>query len=792
MKDGYYMKKRNILFVLMIVVLMSFGVFVAKNKNTVDVLSEQKVYLEGNEEEVGKMYIEVSEGSLKNQYTENNPLILTVNEEIIFHMAFSEEDYPNVKNVATSGVFAIGEGNIPSNVMVKVMNDQWYDEFRGIRFSFKPVAVGDCKVVIYNSNSNEVYETLYVRVMPSNQIRYRDDLLNKNVDNPSDVTVDTEKLIHFEAVLLGPLVMNGDVPSEENFRGSGFWSWDVPVTNVWKKLENNKWLVTYEIDTIGEGNFTIGLGRNGAGNLGSVAVHVVQNKIEVNKVKIGTYVYDHINKNVATRMFNGFNKGDNNPYNRYVIYIGEDITVNANVEEGYSFDLANSNTLDVKIESSYRNGVVSATFRGMHPGDNEILLRNGAGDITERFYVQVRYPFYVNTNNGEIGKDFIHEYLDVALADFYNSHPDAVVSNPDGVPQYVKNGFDYYMFYYLFNGNTVELSTYISADDDRDYEIEGNIEMLNHTIEDVTSGSKAGMKKITAEFKVIVENSGGLVRIGEDTFIIAERNGTDKVHHFDLEIEDGGTLRKIEKINYTDGYTIEKETLYSTRVFDIHGGNVYDADGNTILEISENEFWLTFPEGSTQFETTSAYLTNAEGHLIDGTGRIIDDLFRGGLVRPLLVDRNLDLKDVDKVDFDIDLLLVPVSRTVREYKKTDDGELELINSKEQEVDASDTERFNDYVITMNERQVVDAFNKCPYHSGFDFTFKLSIVDETDIDENYLGNSISSLSEGDDLPKNPVTSVGFKLLIVLFTMSLISLVILIVIKNNKRKILFSSK
>ena len=101
-------------------------------------------------------------------------------------------------------------------------------------------------------------------------------------------------------------------------------------------------------------------------------------------------------------------------------------------------------------------------------------------------------------------------------------------------------------------------------------------------------------------------------------------------------------------------------------------------------------------------------------------------------------------------------------------------------------------RFNDYVITMNERQVVDAFNKCPYHSGFDFTFKLSVVDETDIDENYLGESISSLSEGDDLPKNPVTSVGFKLLIVLFAMSLISLVILIVIKNNKRKILFSSK
>ena len=767
------MKKKSLIVGIILLFFLTLGIFIYNSKSMMSSVNNVKYY-DGNEEEKDVLYIEPSEGVKKNTYTADNPLILTVYEEMYFHLTFNADDYNTMKENAASAVFTTDEaGNIPSNVLSQSSGDAFWDSFGGIRFAYRAFNPGDCRVVIYNKNTNEIYHTLYVRVIPGDTIHYRDNLLNKDLYNPSDITVDTGEELVFEAVLTGNLNMNGDVPSEENFYGSGFWSWDVPVTNEWKRLENNKWLVTYKITTQGEGNFTIGLGKNGNGQVGSVNIHVVQNKIELDNVNVGTYNYSHVNKNIATKMFNGFNRGDNNPYNRYAVYIGEDLKVNASVPEGYYFELANTNSMKVKTESSYANNMVSATFTAINSGDNEILLKNADGVVTETFFVQVHYPFYVDAGIGELHKDLIHEYLDIALHDFYVSHNDAVVTNPDGVPQYVKNGRDYYMFYYVFSGNSVNVVSYVNADDDIDFDYEGNLDMKNHKIETVTSGPKAGYKRISADFSVNVELSGGLVRLGNDTFVIAERNGNDEIHHFDLETADGGTFKKIEKVNYKDGYTLVTETIYSTRIDDIHGSKIYDADGELIREIKENEYWLTYPEGSTQFESTSAYLTNDEGHLIDRNNRIIDDLFRGGLASPIIVDRHIPLKTVDKVDFDVDILLTPVKRTVREYKRSEDGELELVDTTNEEVLGTEVERLNDYILTMSHTQIVDAFNKCPYHSGLDFTIKIEFETERDSDEAIYGQGLA----------NPETMTGIKLL---FAMLMIVVISFILVRYFEKK------
>lgn len=66
------------------------------------------------QEEVRKKYVETNQGSIKNEYTKENPFIMTINESYIFHMAFTPEEYPALKLVTESAVYTTAEGTIPS------------------------------------------------------------------------------------------------------------------------------------------------------------------------------------------------------------------------------------------------------------------------------------------------------------------------------------------------------------------------------------------------------------------------------------------------------------------------------------------------------------------------------------------------------------------------------------------------------------------------------------------------------------------------------------------------------
>ena len=732
--------KRTLL-VLSIIILSFFISFNISNNTKKSITIDNLNYYENNQEETRKMYIEVMEGSIKNKYTKDNPLYLTVGETITYHMAFTEEEYPQMKLLAESTIYSGFEGSLPSNIMGKTMNDTFFDEYNGIRFAYRANVPGECRVIIKNKNNNEIYETIYVKVVNANLTQFKDPLTGNEVNNPNNVNVDVGTEVEFYAVLSGDLVMDGDLPSTQNFVGSGFWSWDVTVNNEWTQLENHKWLTKYKITTQGPRQFTIGLGRNGNGQLSSTVVNVIHNKIEVDNINMGTISYSHINKNIATKMLNGFNKGDNSQYNRYIVPVAESITVNAPMEEEYSFSLSNTNTMKMTKETSYKNGIISATFTGLNPGDNEILLKNQNGEILEIFYIQVRYPLYVDTFMGEISKDCVHEYLDAALNSFYNSHPDAVISNPIGLPQYVKNGTDYYMKYYLFGEYSVKVVSYVKDTDNNDFQIEGNLEMKNHKIETITEGEKAGFKRISGEFIVTVPETEGQVKIGNDTFVIAQRTANERIHHFDIETTDGGQFTKNEITNYSNGTIVIEESVYKTKIIDIHGSTVYAKENNILVEIPKNQYWVTNVDNSTQFESTSAYITNEDGHLIDRYGNVIDDLYKAGLIQPQLKNRNILLNEIDKVDFYIDLDLIPDKKIIKTYKKQEDGTKKLISTKNEVVNINDIEHLKNYTLSMNHTQIVDAYNKCPFHNGLDFTIKVVMQKETNSNIDKNENSI---------------------------------------------------
>ena len=569
------------------------------------------------------------------------------------------------------------------------------------------------------------YEGLY-----TNTIYYKN--VNTEKYEPANglVTLDVNSELELVAVLDGYLNMNGSVPSTENYSGSGFWSNDpVPVTNEWTNLGNNKWLVKYVIQLQGVGQFGVSLAKNGNGYVSSTTIKVEYNKIKLANIEVGSQSYANVDKHVATKMFNGKNSGNNSASNRFATYIGESITVTAIVPEGYSLELDNTNSLSVKEASTYSDGKVTATFTGINPGDNQIYLKDENQNIVEVFFVQTRYPIYVNTEMGEIFKDYIHEYLKIALESYYNSNTDAVVTNTELVPQYVKNGWDYYRYYYLFGDNTVELVTYVSADDTRDFEMEGDLEMSDHKVETVTTGDKAGFKRISAKYKVIVPESGGLVKIGYDNFIMAHKGENEKVHHFDLETVDGGTGTIVKNQEGKDGLKIVTETIYSARITEIHEANVYSAT-DKLITLQKNEFWQTFPEEHTQYESTSAYITNENGNLVDFYNNVIDDAFRAGYTNPTQKIRDITLKDIDKVEFKVNVEFDPVKKVTKTYKKGTDGNYELTDTKEEDITGGEKLTYTDYTLEMNHTQMLDAYNKCPFHTGLDFTLKLVMFDSS--------------------------------------------------------------
>lgn len=79
--------------------------------------------------------------------------------------------------------------------------------------SYRTRSEGNCRLVIRNKSTGEIYETIYIRIVPANTVLYKDEKMNNFVSNPGSATVDTETNVEFQAFLMGPLLMDGDVPS---------------------------------------------------------------------------------------------------------------------------------------------------------------------------------------------------------------------------------------------------------------------------------------------------------------------------------------------------------------------------------------------------------------------------------------------------------------------------------------------------------------------------------------------------------------------------------------------------
>ena len=213
--------------------------------------------------------------------------------------------------------------------------------------------------------------------------------------------------------------------------------------------------------------------------------------------------------------------------------------------------------------------------------------------------------------------------------------------------------------------------------------------------------------------------------------------------HADIEIADGGVYTSVSFELGDDTGMIKTVTEYQSYVSGVNSCRIYDENGNPtpFFETQSDQNWQItnatplpdngfdsddywsdprFGPGDSQYELTSKY------H---------DDYITN--------NKHFRYKDTDHVVFDVSLQIAPTKiekykynsttgeweimaeETVvytpdypnRKYTKTVNGVVTVTDGELDDI----VERIDSQVFELDKRYVIDAYNKCPNHSGLDFT-----------------------------------------------------------------------
>lgn len=430
--------------------------------------------------------------------------------------------------------------------------------------------------------------------------------------------------------------------------------------------------------------------------------------------------------------------------------------------------------------TTYR--VVEAKYLAKNLGTTSISVVENRSGQPSTFYVQVveslteKPQIYVETALGERHKDEVHEYLAAMFGDWYRDHPEDFVTinvNGNNVPKYVKNkdgsnngsGYTWmYAFkpYCVSSGDTIELVTYVPAEDADKYSFSavskgshtdiGSITVENHPDEDIGNGMIRKNATVTAAQVSSKKNS--CVQLGKEYFYISISANDVEMSHADIEIDDGGSYTIIkEKIK--GGKKVTEKYIYSAQVSKVNTCKIYTYNketgqfeplkvigrptvtvgsgplarqqtipsehyGEDVIFYTDDYYNLHDADSqASQYEWTSNYV-DREKYPHDPSYQI--NYFENNKVylrdaNPA-TNKNFLLGDAQKAVFDVELEL----NLKEAYSISDDGTITDISST-----APATRTVDSMEFPLDRKDILDAYNKCPFHSGLDFTLAANAV-----------------------------------------------------------------
>ncbi len=436
--------------------------------------------------------------------------------------------------------------------------------------------------------------------------------------------------------------------------------------------------------------------------------------------------------------------------------------------DGYDFGAFSENVLEKIGETtvSYdgRLGKYTQLFQAKAAGSDTVIFGyKPLAYIADQIKITVAEPpapvLYLNTAIGEQQIDYLHEYLSIH-AGYVQSYPQYFIYDERDNPQYIKNGdiqygpneWDYdraFLPYRISSGDVIELSAYCDPDEQAalDFEVAAKgshtdlsgLTKISDTVrETVSSGEHAGKIRLSAKFQA---NGSGTeirtgVKLGSSYFYVAITEDSDIMTHADIEIDDGGTYM-VESYEFNDaGALVKTVTEYDAAVSDVNSCKIYDKDGNRLIfapdyaavaeekrnagkpvEYVKADYFKHGSPGEPQFELTANYVTaEKRDESYSGCGFIGDvEIFLRG-------NKNFLLKDADRTDFNVDLQLKPIARTVEIFDSSGNS-----SGPQAAPFTQTTELRSGLQFQLDRQAVMDAYNKCPVHTGLDFTLAANAV-----------------------------------------------------------------
>ncbi len=198
-----------------------------------------------------------------------------------------------------------------------------------------------------------------------------------------------------------------------------------------------------------------------------------------------------------------------------------------------------------------------------------------------------------------------------------------------------------------------------------------------------------------------------------------EEMADNTMTHADIEIDDGGTYLHTKKVIAPDGSYTETVTEYNAYVDQVNKCEIFNANNKVISEFNSSHYYRHGTPGVTQYELTSNYILCEDQNGNDGWKLPNGD-------RVLTRDdsaTNFYLLDADTARFNVNLLLIPKTETVNRYDKN--GVL-ISKGNPENISSRESLTLNNVIFNMDHQSVIDAHNKCPLHTGLDFTIKASL------------------------------------------------------------------
>jgi LPXTG-motif cell wall-anchored protein len=201
------------------------------------------------------------------------------------------------------------------------------------------------------------------------------------------------------------------------------------------------------------------------------------------------------------------------------------------------------------------------------------------------------------------------------------------------------------------------------------------------------------------------------------TIYIKVRDANVNLTHADIEIAEGGMYKATKKVSAPDGSYIETITEYEAYVANVNRCDILDSNGSTIQTFFTDDYYRHGNPGDTQYELTSNYIKCEDPNANPNAMKI-----KNGDYVYLRNDKNFSLYNTDTALFDIQLLLVPKTETVTKYNASGN----IISSSSDDISSRDNIFLDSVNFEMDHQSVIDALNKCPTHTGLDFTIKASL------------------------------------------------------------------